>query len=165
MTDLPSAPELTPRSGLDDQIAQLRRLDTAELQARYHMVVGRRVPPHLPRRLLFRIVAYRLQADELGDLDMETRRVLEQIGKSSPEQTNAILSERHRSKIALKPGNLLTREWAGRLERVAVVDQGFSWNGNLYGSLSKVAFAITGSRWNGPRFFGLRDKRPSRAMP
>jgi hypothetical protein len=66
MTDLPSAPELTPRSGLDDQIAQLRRLDTAELQARYHMVVGRRVPPHLPRRLLFRIVAYRLHAPAVG---------------------------------------------------------------------------------------------------
>jgi hypothetical protein len=25
------------------------------------------------------------------------------------------------------------------------------WNGNTYGSLSKVAFAITGARWNGRR--------------
>jgi hypothetical protein len=39
-----------------------------------------------------------------------------------------------------------------------VLDHGFSWNGNTYGSLSKVAFAITGARWNGPRFFGLRDR-------
>jgi hypothetical protein len=129
------------------------------------MIVGRRAPPHLPRHLLFRIVAYRLQANELGDLDKETRQVLERIGSASLEKANAILADRSRSKIALRPGNLLTREWAGRLERVTVVDEGYSWNGRLYGSLSKVAFAITGSRWNGPRFFGLRDKLPTGARP
>jgi hypothetical protein len=39
-----------------------------------------------------------------------------------------------------------------------VMVDGFAWNGQTYGSLSKVAFAITGTKWNGPRFFGLRDK-------
>jgi hypothetical protein len=32
--------------------------------------------PHLPRHLLFRILAYRLQADRLGDLDAASRRLL-----------------------------------------------------------------------------------------
>jgi len=41
---------------------------------------------------------------------------------------------------------------------VAVVADGFAWNGKTYRSLSKVAQAITGTRWNGPKFFGLRDK-------
>ena len=27
-------------------------------------------------------------------------------------------------------------------------------------SLSQIAFAITGTKWSGPRFFGLRDRRP-----
>jgi hypothetical protein len=41
------------------------------------------------------------------------------------------------------------------MHRVAVLAEGFAWNGKTYPSLSKIAFAITGTRWNGPRFFGL----------
>ena len=63
----------------------------------------------------------------------------------------------------MRPGTLLTREWAGHLHRVMVSSDGFGWNGKIYKSLSKVACAITGSRWNGPRFFGLRDKRSREA--
>ena len=49
------------------------------------------------------------------------------------------------------------------MHRVAVLADGFAWNGKTYRSLSKVAQAITGTRWNGPRFFGLRDK-PSKPV-
>jgi len=35
---------------------------------------------------------------------------------------------------------------------------GFAWNGQIFDSLSQVAFAITGTKWNGPRFFGLRGR-------
>ena len=58
----------------------------------------------------------------------------------------------------LRPGTVLGREWNGRMQRVAVLADGFAWNGQTYSSLSKVALAITGTRWNGPKFFGLRDK-------
>ena len=53
---------------------------------------------------------------------------------------------------------MLAREWNGQMHRVAVLADGFAWNGKTYPSLTKVAFAITGTRWNGPRFFGVRDK-------
>jgi len=46
------------------------------------------------------------------------------------------------------------------MHRVTVMADGFAWNGGTYDSLSKIAFVITGTRWNGPRFFGLRDKKP-----
>ena len=62
-----------------------------------------------------------------------------------------------RQSIELRPGTILGREWNGQMHRVAVLADGFAWNGKTYPSLSKVAFAITGTRWNGPRFFGLRD--------
>ena len=62
----------------------------------------------------------------------------------------------------LRPGTLLAREHGRVLHRVLVEADGFSWQGQSYDSLSKVALAITGTRWNGPRFFGLRDK-PARA--
>ena len=37
-----------------------------------------------------------------------------------------------------------------------ILDKGFAWNGETYGSLSQVAKAMTGTSWNGHRFFGLR---------
>src|SRR6185295_12000796 len=62
---------------LDVEIAHLRDLDIGGLQVRWQNVFRRRPPPHLPRHLLFRILAYRLQADGLGDLDAESQRLLD----------------------------------------------------------------------------------------
>ena len=120
----------------------------------------RQLPPsHLPRHLLFAILAYRLPADELGDLDAATVRLLKQIttggGAVEAVRLTAQFDRRH---AELKPGTILMREWNAKAYRVMVVDEGFAWNGKTYDSLSKVAFAITGTNWNGPRFFGLRDK-------
>ena len=158
-------PALPDRASLDNEIARLRGLDVGQLRARWHTVFRRRAPPHLPRHLLFRILAYRLQVDRLGDLDAGTRRLLDRIGSGSLDETDRLVADLHRSRTELKPGTLLTREWDGHLQRVIVLADGFSWNGKTYPSLSKVAFAITGSRWNGPRFFGLRDKPASEVRP
>ena len=149
------------REDLENEIARLRGLDLGDLRARWHTAFRRRAPPHLPRHLLFRILAYRLQADRLGDLDADSRRLLDRIGSESLDRIDRLVADLNRSRTELRAGTLLTREWDGRLQRVTVRADGFSWNGNTYRSLSKVAFAITGARWNGPRFFGLRDRPPS----
>jgi hypothetical protein len=151
-------PALPSREALDVEIARLRDLDIAALRSRWHTVFGRRPPAHLPRHLLFRMLAYRLQADRLDDLDDASRRLLDRSGSPEKAGQNAANLEQ---RIAVRPGTSLAREWKGRMHRVAVFVDGFAWNGNTYSSLSQVAFAITGTRWNGPRFFGLRDK-PSR---
>jgi hypothetical protein len=65
----------------------------------------------------------------------------------------------------IRPGTTLSREWNGQMQRVAVLAEGFVWDGDTYPSLSQVAFAITGTRWNGPRFFGLRDKPLKESSP
>src|SRR6516225_6354213 len=77
-------PALPDREALDVEIARLRDLDIAALRSRWQTVFGRRPPPHLPRHLLFRILAYRLQVDRLGDLDDTSRRLLDRSG--SPEK-------------------------------------------------------------------------------
>jgi Protein of unknown function (DUF2924) len=158
-------PALPDRELLDNEIARLRGLDVGDLRARWRTVFRRAAPPRLPRHLLFRILAYRLQADQLGDLDADTRRVLDRIGSGSSEGIGRLVAALNRSRTELRPGTLLTREWDGYLQRVMVLADGFSWNGKTYRSLSKVAFAITGSHWNGPRFFGLRDRPSSEARP
>jgi Protein of unknown function (DUF2924) len=152
------------RTSLDNEIARLRGLDVGELQARWHTVFRRRAPPHLPRHLLFRILAYRLQADRLGDLGADIRRLLERIGSGSPDGINRLVADLNRPRTELRRGILLTREWEGHLQQVMVLAEGFSWNGKTYPSLSKVAFAMTGTRWSGPRFFGL-DKPFSEGRP
>ncbi len=70
-----------------------------------------------------------------------------------------------RRTVSLRPGTVFGREWNGRMHRVAVLADGFAWNGKTYPSLSKVAFEITGTRWNGPKFFGLRDKSSNGSSP
>jgi hypothetical protein len=147
-------PAFPDRKSLDTEIARMRDLGVGELRSRWHTVFGRRPPPRLPRHLLFRVIAYRLQADQLGDLDAECQRLLDHSG--SPESAGQRAVERRTEDI--RPGTVLGREWNGQIQRVAVLADGFAWNGNTYPSLSKVAFAITGTRWNGPKFFGLRDK-------
>ena len=62
-------PALPDREKLDVEIARLRDLDVGQLRSRWHTAFGRPAPAHLARHLLFRSLAYRLQADRLGDLD------------------------------------------------------------------------------------------------
>jgi hypothetical protein len=38
-----------------------------------------------------------------------------------------------------------------------ILEDGFAWNGQTFGSLSQIAKAMTGTNWNGHRFFGLRQ--------
>ena len=161
-----SAAQTATRRSLEDEIAHLRDLDRKGLCARWKGVFRRQPPLHLPRHLLFAILAYRLQADAFGDLASDTVRLLKQIGsKGSTVDTARLVSEFDRRRINLKPGTILTRAWNGQCHRVMVVDTGFVWNGETYDNLSRIAFAITGSKWNGPRFFGLRDKASTETDP
>jgi Protein of unknown function (DUF2924) len=156
-------PALPDRKTLDAEIARLRDLGITELRSRWLTVFGRQPPPHLPRHLLFRVLIYRIQAEHLGDLDPETVRLLDRSG--SPEQTARRAVDIGRADAELRPGTVLGREWNGQMQRVAVLAEGFAWNGKTYPSLTKVAFAITGTRWNGPKFFGLREKRRKSSAP
>jgi len=143
-------------AALANEIAHLRGLDLDGLRARWRSLTGRAAPAHVPKTLLLRVLAYRVQAAALGDLDRVTTRLLDRLasdGRSS-ERTEVPVPDR----ISIRPGTLLIREWEGTPQRVMVLADGYAWNGTTYQSLSQVARAITGTRWNGPRFFGLRDK-------
>jgi hypothetical protein len=147
------------KTSIRDEIAHLRGLDLKGLRSRWQSVFQRPPPDHLPRHLLFAIVAYRIQVDRLGDLDHETKQILD---RTDATVTGAKMSTRlinfDQKRTELTPGTVLVREWDRHSHRVTVVADGFAWNGQTYDSLSKVAFAITGTKWNGPRFFGMRDK-------
>ena len=102
-----------PRVKIGPAVSDGETLAVGQLRNRWQTVFGRRSPPHLPRHLLFRVLAYRLQADHLGDLDGECRRLLDHSG--SPEEAGQRAAELGRRTAELRPGAVLGREWKGRM--------------------------------------------------
>jgi hypothetical protein len=153
-------------SSVEAEIARLRGLDVKALHARWRISFGQDAPTHVARHLLFAMLAYRLQAEAIGDLDAETARFLKQVDLAPSKQAAVPLTQAFAWRTRdLSPGTVLTREWSGQHHRVMVLDGGFVWQGRTYSSLSEIAKAITGTKWNGPRFFGLRDQKHAEATP
>jgi site-specific DNA recombinase len=110
-------PALPDRDTLDVEIAHLRDLDVNELRGRWQAAFGRPTPTHLPRHLVFRMVAYQLQAERFGDLDAQSRRLLDHSETSEKAGRSAASVRRLISE--LRPGTTLGREWNGQMQRVS----------------------------------------------
>ncbi len=140
-------------SSLFADLAHLETLDHEGLTKVWRVRIGRKVPSHLPRQLLFRLLPYRLQVQAFGGLDREIARIVDSHlpGTGKPALATKVAGRS-------QPGSILVREHEGELHRVMVLDRGYAWNGRTFASLSDVAFAITGTKWSGPRFFGLNRR-------
>ncbi len=138
-------------------------LDGDLIRRRWRSLIDRRPPKALSHALMDRILAWREQVAESGDISPRSRTILTAVltgkktdGQVQGNETNQDHGARSaRSGAALRVGAALIREHAGVLHRVTVIAEGFEWDGRIYGSLSAVARAITGVRWNGRRFFAL----------
>ena len=170
----PTRPQVQGEAGqeIGDILAALEGLDVHALRVRWRKVFRTIAPAHLPRSLLLRIIAYKIQANAFGDLDRETARYLDGIARDYEKRRCAGERRSHKDpppippvldRHSLKPGTILAREHGGVLHRVIVGEGAFSWNDASYKSLSEVARAITGTNWNGPRFFGLRDSKAAQS--
>jgi Protein of unknown function (DUF2924) len=138
-----------------EALARLPKLDLGELRQQWRALYKADASPHLSRELLLRAVAYRMQEVALGGLRPEGQRRLRQIAQQLKESGGG----RIHARPELKPGTRLVREWQGRTYQVLVLDDGFSWQGTSYRSLSALARQITGTPWSGPLFFGLKPNR------
>jgi len=148
---------------VEAKIARLRGLDIKALRVRWRGSFGREAPASLPRHLLFAMLAYRLQAEAMGDLNAETVHFLKQVDLAPSKQAAVPLTKGFERRTRnLSPGTVLTREWSGQHHKVMVLDGGFAWEGRTYSSLSEIAKTMTGTKWNGPRFFGLRDRKDAK---
>jgi hypothetical protein len=138
-----------------EALSRLPKLDLHELREEWRFLYKTDVSPHLSRELLIRAVAYRMQEVALGGLRPEPQRQLRQIAQELKQTGEAA----KRLRPQLKPGTRLMREWQGRTYEVVVLDDGLSWQGMQYRSLSAIARKITGTAWSGPLFFGLKQTR------
>ena len=100
---------LSRKASIEDEIAQLRDLDLKALRILWRNAFGKPAPEHLTRYLLFRVIAYRLQADRLGDLDTETLKVLKQTaGQEGPiSAVSKTLARLDQRRFAPPPGTVL----------------------------------------------------------
>src|SRR3954447_16019649 len=150
----PTRPQPQSEAGqeIGARLAALEGLDIHELRMRWRNVFRSTAPAHLPRSLLLRIIAYKIQANAFGDLDRETARYLDGIARDYERRRSA--GERRSGKNpppippvpdrhSLKPGTILAREHGGVLHRVIVGEGGFSWKDASHKSLSEVARGIT----------------------
>jgi hypothetical protein len=135
------------------EIASLAKLDIDELRERWKTLCGKAPSREIGRSFLTRAIAYRLQERAHGAIKPSTSRLL---ARAAEERATGS-SKRPQTRMA-QTGTILIREWQGTAHRVTMLDDGVSFNGKRYRSLSEVAREITGSRWSGPRFFGLRSQ-------
>ena len=142
-----------------EALSRLPTLNLGELRELWYHLYKTEAAPRLSRELLVRAIAYRMQEVASGGPRLELQRQLRQIGLEL-QQTGRLRIRRQ-----LKPGTRLMREWQGRGYEVLVLDDGFSWQGTHYRSLSAIARQITGTAWSGPLFFGLRSNRSATRSP
>jgi hypothetical protein len=116
-------------------------------------------PPVIRKELMIRVVAYRLQEREFGELSNTTSRRLRHLAKTFEANADAAGSTRP----AIKPGTRLVRQWKEQVHVVEVELEGYAYKGSRYENLSEIARLITGTRWSGPLFFGLRARRSKNA--
>jgi hypothetical protein len=137
------------------EIRRLADLPLKQLRSEWHQAHPERwMPDRLPRDLLVRMIAWKLQNEQIGRSSSALSTRLDRLAKQLCG-SGSLSIERE---VQLKPGTSLIREWGGQTHRVTALDEGFLWNDRSYASLSEVAREITGTRWSGPRFFGLKQR-------
>lgn len=152
------------RQTIEEQLAELLRLETPELRQRYEELFSEPTTSH-HRLWLVRRIAWRLQALAEGDLSQRARERAQELANDadlrlSPPQGQAIgkspggVPLRRDPRLPM-PGSILTRPYKGSTLQVKVLADAFQYEGQTYKSLSAVVKAITGSHANGFLFFGL----------
>ena len=105
---------------LGETISRFTELDANGLCLQWRNHLDGSPPAHLPRWLLLRILAYRIQAIALGGLNKDTLRVLRQPNGHRLQSSDARPFETRlpttRDGASLRAGALLVREWNRKLE-------------------------------------------------
>ncbi|MBQ3564643.1 MAG: DUF2924 domain-containing protein [Alphaproteobacteria bacterium] len=93
-------------------------------------------------------LAYKIQELAYGGIDSETEKKLKY-------EANHLNRNR---KYTPMVGTKIVKEYKGKMIEVTVVEEGFSYDGVVFKSLSAVAQKITGTKWNGLKFFNINGE-------
>lgn len=140
------------KTDVEKALAALPDMRIEALRRYWIEALGGDPPPCQSGSFLRGLIAWRLQEAQFGGLSTESKRRLRKLASDNGAGRPA--------PVSLKPGTMITRTWKGTPHRVHVLDDGFTYQGKRYASLSVIARLVTGKRWSGPRFFGVEAATP-----
>ncbi|MDD3149941.1 MAG: DUF2924 domain-containing protein [Candidatus Gastranaerophilales bacterium] len=144
-------------------INELQRLSRDELIKKWQKLFKNEPPKSGRKEFLIKHIIWQIQAKKYGGYSTQTIKQLEKlankISKSKSVDDIDVKAVKIFSKLEIKAGTKLIREFKGQKHEVAALEKGFEYKGKKYKSLSAIANEITGTRWNGKVFFGLRKPR------
>jgi hypothetical protein len=152
------------------EVANMERLSVGALCERYREVFGEDTKARNKQWLLKRI-AWKLQANEEGDISERARKLAMEIAQSSDIRTSApkirtrpiettfetatIITPPADSRLPVA-GTVLMKNYKGRSIQVRVLPNSFEYEGEQYKTLTSIARIVTGQRnINGFQFFKL----------
>ena len=111
-------------------------------------------PEIMSRKYMITKLSCKIRELAYGGLDVEAKNKIRNCAKEvTKEKTVTAKKTRKFSPII---GTKITKEHGDKIHEVLVVNDGFSYEGTVYTSLSAIATKITGTRWNGLKFFGVK---------
>ena len=153
------------------EVATMERLSVGVLCERYREVFGEDTKARNKHWLIKRI-AWKLQANEEGDISDRARRIAMEIAQSTDIRTSApkirtrpiestfqtattIITPTADSRLPVA-GTVLMKNYKGRSIQVRVLPNTFEYEGEQYASLTAIARIVTGQKnINGFQFFKL----------
>ena len=153
------------------QIAKLQAMTVTQLREEYERLFNEQARSR-NRVWLWKRCAWRVQELTYGGLSERAQRRLKELmptaelalrvprGRFQDYKDRAV--RQTRDARLPRPGTILMRQYRGQRIVVEILDNGFSYEGKTYRSLSAVARAATGTRWNGWAFFGLTKEKATK---
>ena len=146
------------QASITAQIEALKKMTASQLQHKWRELYGEDTHS-CNRAYLWRRLAWRVQELAYGGLSERAKARLKELGDDlrmlPPRDWRPVAPGPVRDRRIPAPGTVLSRKYHGQEIRVAVLEDGFEWNGRQFRSLSALAREVTGQRWNGLLFFGL----------
>lgn len=133
---------------------EVEALDVTELKRRWSQAWGLKVPSKISQKMMRRSLIHKLKEQAGFGLSPEDQIKLKELVEEYKKNKSRLMKKAP----GIKPGTRLVRTWQGKKHIVVVTEQGFEYEGQEYGSLSKIANLITGTKWNGLVFFGIKKK-------
>jgi len=154
------------------EIAELQDKTVSQLVQRYEQVFEEECRRR-NKQYLIRRIAWRLQANEEGGLSRAAFKTAAELAigaetrvtaprKNSTEGVKLVVPEPDAfvdwDPRLPPPGNIVERQYKGKMIRVIVLQEGFEYEGRRYKSLTAIAKEVSGSHCNGFLFFRLGRK-------